>query len=193
MGSTRGWVWVTHSVPNCNVNLHRHFIEQLERAATLPKRLSRVPSAGAALRQAASGGRGGTRGGMRAGQRGGGCEQVWSAEEGGPPAEFTGDACGPPDDETMGPRVPALAQRLAVFGIRKVARGVWRWGCRPSPIGGRRPCRRPRDFNRETTIFQNAPYFGSKLIIAILYIFKKPLYFTLNPLLWIATINRDPK
>ena len=39
-------------------------------------------------------------------------------------AESTCDACGPPDDGSMGPRVPALAQRLGVYDLREAARSM---------------------------------------------------------------------
>lgn len=78
---------------------------------------------GQALRRASQGIRGGARGGMSAEQEAVMVDWWWThrrGREGGVAAEFTWNGM-----------VPMASQRrLGVFNLRKVARGIGRWGCR---------------------------------------------------------------
>ena len=69
-------------------------------------------------------------------------------------AEFTCDACGPPDDgRSMAPRVPSLAQSLGVYDLREGGgcKKHGRWGSRRSTMAAR-PRWRPSPVNKKRAV-----------------------------------------
>ena len=82
-------------------------------------------------------------------------------------AEFTCDACGPPDDgRSMAPRVPSLAQSLGVYDLREGGgcKKHGRWGSRRSTMAAR-PRRRPSPVNKKRAVVNKKKIAGGQKIL----------------------------